>query len=170
MHLRFELQLGEGVKLPSELLTSIQSVLNATSHHFPKDQAGVSRLTVELVSAARIIELHGHYFDDPSVTDVITFPAEEGSVELVDGHALWMTLPADDHVERYLGDVAICVVVADEQATLAGNSLARELAFLSLHGALHLLGLDDHSDEERAEMLALQETILVAAEADVGPL
>jgi probable rRNA maturation factor len=101
-------------------------------------------LTLVLVDSDQICRLHLQFFDDPSPTDVITFPLGD------DGH---------------LGDIVICVSVARQQAHEAGHSLGREIAFLALHGLLHLSGHDDRDADARAAMLQLQERILLDFES-----
>jgi probable rRNA maturation factor len=54
----------------------------------------------------------------------------------------------------------VSVATANRQAGVYGHSLARELAFLSVHGFLHLLGYDHGSTEETARMEERQEVIL----------
>ena len=41
---------------------------------------------------------------------------------------------------------------AEEQAKDFGHSVKREMAFLAVHGMLHLLGYDRMEEEERLEM------------------
>lgn len=48
---------------------------------------------------------------------------------------------------RLLGDIAIGVGVARRQAKRAGHAYGEELRLLALHGLLHLLGYDHHSDD-----------------------
>jgi rRNA maturation RNase YbeY len=58
----------------------------------------------------------------------------------------------------------ICVSQAQEQADELGHSLKRELAFLFVHGLLHLLGYDHEvSEDEERIMFDLQDQVLVAA-------
>lgn len=51
-----------------------------------------------------------------------------------------------------LGDVVISVPTARRQARMHGHSLAQEIEWLFLHGTLHLLGYDDETEEQAAEM------------------
>jgi probable rRNA maturation factor len=81
------------------------------------------------------------------VTDVLTFPAWEGDALLC---------PPDG----YLGDIAICYERAVEQAEEYGHSLERELAFLAVHGALHLLEYDHMEPADEQRMMQKQEEIL----------
>lgn len=102
---------------------------------------------VLLATGARIRELNRAYRRIDRVTDVLTFPAWEGEA---------IAAPPDG----YLGDIAICVDRAKEQAEAFGHSLAREYAFLAVHGTLHLLGYDHVQPEEEARMRSKQQKIL----------
>ena len=50
-----------------------------------------------------------------------------------------------------------------EQAQSYGHSEAREIAFLAVHGYLHVKGYDHHTEEEEKIMFEKQETILTKA-------
>ena len=54
-----------------------------------------------------------------------------------------------------LGDIAISVPQAARQARRQGHSLAREVAFLAAHGALHLVGYEDETPAGYREMVRL---------------
>lgn len=62
--------------------------------------------------------------------------------------------------DAFLGDIAISVDRARLQADEYGHSIERELAFLTIHGMLHLLGFDHILKEDEEEMIALQDQIL----------
>lgn len=62
----------------------------------------------------------------------------------------------------FLGDIVICVPRALEQAASFGHSAEREMAFLTVHGVLHLLGYDHEKPGKEEEMQEKQEQILQA--------
>jgi probable rRNA maturation factor len=82
-------------------------------------------------------------------TDVLSFPAGDA-------------MPGMDKagMDRYLGDIAISVTSAAGQAVAAGHTLQAELQLLTVHGVLHLLGLDHVEPAEKAEMWAAQAAVL----------
>lgn len=98
------------------------------------------------VDSDTIHEINRNYRHVDRVTDVISFALEDNET---------ITL---DH--RVLGDIYICVERAEEQAKEYGHSFLRELAFLSIHGLLHLLGYDHMEKEEEKIMFSKQEDIL----------
>jgi probable rRNA maturation factor len=59
-----------------------------------------------------------------------------------------------------LGDVVISVEKAIEQAKEYGHSLQRELAYLTVHGILHLLGYDHLEEKDKSKMRSREEEIL----------
>jgi probable rRNA maturation factor len=85
-------------------------------------------------------------------TDVLSFPLTD--YEAVD-------FPVADEPAASLGDIVLSLERADEQAREFGHSFEREVAFLTVHSMLHLLGYDHvNSDEEDAEMRRRQREIL----------
>lgn len=80
-------------------------------------------------------------------TDVISFALEDNQ-----------DFPDLDY--RILGDIYISLDKVREQSKAYGHSFLRELAFLSVHGFLHLLGYDHMSEEDEKEMFSRQELIL----------
>ncbi|HWP22132.1 MAG TPA: rRNA maturation RNase YbeY [Candidatus Cryosericum sp.] len=102
---------------------------------------------VLITDAEEIQSLNRTYRNIDRVTDVLTFPAWEGEAILC---------PKDE----YLGDIAICYERAVEQAEEYNHSLERELAFLAVHGSLHLMGYDHMTSEDEEKMFGKQEEIL----------
>ena len=80
-------------------------------------------------------------------TDVITFALEDGENVNLES---W----------RMLGDIYISIDKATEQAEEYGHSFLRELAFLTIHGFLHLLGYDHMNEDDEKIMFKEQEVIL----------
>jgi probable rRNA maturation factor len=101
-------------------------------------------MTVRLADSAEISHLHSAFFGEETDTDVMSFPFGDN---MVAGGG-------------YLGDVAISLSVARDQAVEQGHTTQREILFLGAHGLLHLLGYDDTSDAERDAMLGLQSKLL----------
>ena len=87
-------------------------------------------VVVLLADDDRIQALNREFRGRDEATDVLTFPSGEG---------------AD-------GDLAIAVPYAARQAARRGVPLDTELAYLAIHGALHLCGLDDATEDEADEM------------------
>ncbi len=65
-----------------------------------------------------------------------------------------LTFPGPDFPGAPLGDVAISLETARRQAAARGIPPETETAYLAIHAALHLAGLRDETDEERARMQA----------------
>ena len=96
-------------------------------------------------------------------TDVLSFPA----LEFDENYNLTEEISDYDYDPEleavYLGDMVLCADVAREQAEEYGHSLKREVAFLTAHSMLHLLGYDHMEPEEEAEMFRRQKEILIQA-------
>lgn len=112
-----------------------------------------SVVTVRLTDDDEVRELNRTFRGIDEPTDVLTFPAPQGSPGL----------------DGILGDIAISVPYAERQAGLRGVSADQEIGLLALHGALHLLGLDDDSDEDRAAMQAEMARLCPAAGLPIDP-
>lgn len=86
-----------------------------------------------LLEKDEMARLHGEFCGDPSPTDVITF---------------------------HHGEILICPEVAAEQGSAWKKSLEDEVLLYGIHGMLHLLGFDDHTDADYDRMAAEQERVL----------
>lgn len=63
-------------------------------------------------------------------------------------------------VDDYLGDIAISMERAQQQADEIGQSLEREVAFLTAHAMLHLFGYDHETEQEEQVMRGRQRKIM----------
>ncbi|HMB55948.1 MAG TPA: rRNA maturation RNase YbeY [Arenimonas sp.] len=102
-------------------------------------------LAIRLVDTKEGRSLNRHYRGKDYATNVLSFPAE-----LPEG----VTLPL-------LGDLVICAPVVAREAREQGKLLAAHYAHLTIHGVLHLLGLD-HEDDREAEAMELLERQILA--------
>jgi probable rRNA maturation factor len=101
------------------------------------------RVTVALVSDARVRRLNRDYRGKDYATDVLSFPASRPSGSRRPGNAAMRRPAAGD---RFLGDIVIARGVARRQARAIGHAERTELRVLALHGLLHLLGYDHEQD------------------------
>lgn len=105
-------------------------------------------LSLLLVDEETIAALNHHHLGESGPTDVLAFPIDEPGE----------TPPG---VPAVLGDVVLCPTVAERQARGAGaRSTQDELRLLTVHGILHLLGLDHAEPDEEREMTALTDRLL----------
>lgn len=130
-------------------------VVEALAPDFDPDDVEIGLTLVDDDSMAR---LNDEYRAVDGPTDVLSFPmwTREQLSE--------MRLVPDKYPERplLLGDVVISLETARRQADEYGHSFGRELAFLLVHGVLHLLGYEHDNDQSRAEMRKREEAVLAA--------
>jgi probable rRNA maturation factor len=119
-------------------------------------------LAVSLVDEERMTELHVQWMDEPGPTDVMAFPMDELDVRSARATGRPLDARPTEEDPLVLGDVVLCPSVAERQAQEAGHSTADELALLTTHGVLHLLGYDHAEAEEHAEMFDLQGELLAS--------
>lgn len=113
-------------------------------------------VVVSLVSDERIQELNRDYRDKDATTDVLSFAIQESDEE----EPMILFEEDDDVPIEPLGDIIISIPTAIRQAEEYGHGLQRELAFLAVHGFLHLIGYDHLTEEDEEEMFGRQESIL----------
>lgn len=114
--------------------------------------------SVTFVSKTVIKKINKEYRNIDSFTDVISFAFLDDKKEIIKSS----NLPID------LGEIYICYTVAKENAKKYNNSINRELCFLFVHGLLHLLGYDHHTEDEEKIMFRLQDIILPPVEEKNG--
>jgi probable rRNA maturation factor len=97
------------------------------------DLAQLEEIEISFVSDEDISRVHGEFLNDPTPTDIITFPH---------------------------GEILISLDTAARQAADHGETFERETGLYLIHGLLHLAGWNDHEPNERDEMHRLQAKIL----------
>jgi len=95
-------------------------------------------VSVAFVDNKKIKELNNQYRNKNEATDVLSFPMDN----------------------EILGDIIISVERAVAQAEEYGHSVKRELAYLTVHGILHLFGYDHHNKDEKDQMRQKEERVL----------
>ena len=97
-------------------------------------------------------------------TDVLSFPMVDyemagdfSHLDTLEAQNMYFNLESG---ELLLGDIVISVERAKEQAKEYGHSLKREMAFLTAHSMLHLMGYDHMEEKEAEEMQEHQRRIL----------
>lgn len=110
-----------------------------------------AEVDVTLVNDEQIKEYNCEYRNIDKSTDVLSFPLGE--------NGKYDANPETNN--KMLGDIVISVDHAFSQGELYGHGLRREIAYLTVHSMLHLLGYD-HVDEgvEKAKMREKEEVIL----------
>jgi len=105
-------------------------------------------LAIRLVDAREGRSLNRHYRGKDYATNVLSFPAD-----LPEG----ITLPLP-----LLGDLVICAPVVAREAREQGKLPASHFAHLTIHGVLHLLGLDHDNEREAEAMEQIERDILAS--------
>ena len=117
-------------------------------------------MSVSVVDEQQIAQLNKEFRNIDSVTDVLSFPTLDNPCQGVLNLQDFASDVNPDTGLLNVGDVVICLERAKQQATDYGHSLTREMAFLVLHGLLHLLGYDHVQKDDEQKMFAVQDEIL----------
>lgn len=108
-----------------------------------------------LVDEDTIAALNQQHMGTDGPTDVLAFPIDEPGETPPDQPAV-------------LGDVVLCPAVCAAQAPRYSRSEHEELQVLTVHGLLHLLGMDHADPVEEAEMFGLTDQLLAAYRTGAG--
>ncbi len=99
--------------------------------------SGLDEVEISVVSDDVIRDVHARFLNDPTATDVITFPHGDG-----------------------IGEIIVSFDTAIRQASEFGEPVFRELFRYMVHGLLHLHGYIDTEPEERERMFSCQEPLV----------
>ncbi len=127
-------------QIPRDLLSkACQHTLDA----YDKSNCDVS-LVISNDQLLHELNLQYRGMDKP--TDVLSFSliSEDDSMSF-----------ANELPNMELGEIYISYQTAQRQAINAGHSVENEIVFLAVHGVLHLLGYNDDTEDELAEMMRL---------------
>ena len=137
------------IKLPSGTRLLIRKACTATL--IEEKFEGLAEVEVSFVDDSQIRELNSKFRNIDSSTDVLSFPLGENGI--------YDTNPETG--AKQLGDIVISLEHALDQADTYGHGLEREMAYLTVHSMLHLLGYDHvNGGLEQAIMREKEELIL----------
>jgi len=137
------------VKIPTGIRLLIRRCCQATLQ--TEGFTEPAEVSVSFISNEEIQRLNKQFRNVDKVTDVLSFPLGENGVYDRD----------PDTGALQLGDVVINMQKAEEQAAYYGHSLQREVAYLTVHSMLHLLGYDHvNGGLEQVRMREREETVL----------
>ncbi len=124
----------------------LQEGIRETLRRFDTASADVS---VAVVSDSEIAELHEKYMNIKGATDVLTFDLAEKRHRGANGR----------HVE---GEIVVSADTAKRRAEERAHPVGAELALYVVHGTLHLLGMDDVTEQQAMKMHEMEDEILAA--------
>jgi probable rRNA maturation factor len=116
-------------EFPEELLE------RAVRHLLKQDKVLRAEISVAIVNDPTIHQLNRQFLEHDYPTDVLTFPLES---------------PEENGL--LAGEVIVSWDTAKRNAEELGLSAEGELLLYVVHGTLHLLGFDDHEEEDAAAM------------------
>ncbi|WP_223417991.1 rRNA maturation RNase YbeY [Anaerococcus murdochii] len=105
-------------------------------------------VSLSIVDKETIHKLNKDYRNVDRETDVLSFPLDEEGFDN-EGNPLIL-----------LGDIVICLDVAEDQAVDFGHSLEREIMYLICHSTLHLLGYDHIEEGDKKVMRSKEKEVM----------
>lgn len=136
----------------------LQEAIKAT---LIRHKAPTAQISVALVDDAEMAELNRRHLNHQGPTDVLAF-------DLRDDGVARLAHQNDSHCGRLEGEIVISVDTAAREARRRGHGIDAEAALYVVHGVLHLLGYDDHVEQDAARMHAVEDEIL--SSLGMGPV
>jgi probable rRNA maturation factor len=151
----------EKVEILESYEALISKVINGTLEEEEIDRE--VQISVIFVDNEEIHKINKEFRNVDRPTDVLSFPMLEysaGKVYKEQYKGFVFEKSFFDEGELILGDMAISLEQTLEQSKEYGHSFERELAYLTVHSILHLLGYDHMEKLEKSKMRAREEIIL----------
>ena len=144
MHI--QISYDDGIAKDANIEEVIQKVCDEVSRVYGLED---DELSILLCDNKKIQELNKEYRGIDRPTDVLSFALNEGD-----------DYEGSEEEHHLLGDMILSLERAHEQAIEYGHSFERELAYLTTHSCLHILGYDHMTDEDKKEMRTEEEFVL----------
>ena len=113
-----------------------------------------AELALRIVNAAEGRALNSEFRGKDYATNVLTFVYHEAKGKV--------------HATTLLGDIVLCAPIVAREAREQGKPLIAHYAHLTVHGALHLAGLD-HESTKDAKVMESREVAILAALGYANP-
>lgn len=141
----------KAIKLPTgiRLLVRKSCVATLGEEKFGFD----AEVNVTFVDDIEIKRMNSEFRNIDNSTDVLSFPLGENGIYDIN----------PETGAKMLGDVVISVEHAFAQADLYGHGIEREIAFLTVHSMLHLLGYDHVEGGMQAVRMREKEEIILSS-------
>lgn len=137
------------IKIPTGVRMLVRRCCNAVLRQ--ENFEGSAEISVTFVNNEQIHKLNLEHRNIDRETDVLSFPLGENGVYDIN----------HDTGAKMLGDIVISIEKAFAQAEEYGHPLQREIAFLTVHSLLHLLGYDhENGGLEAVRMREKEESVL----------
>ncbi|MBE6638735.1 MAG: rRNA maturation RNase YbeY [Ruminococcaceae bacterium] len=133
------------IKITPALRGLITRAVNAALKAEEFDRGAEVSVTMVSKEEIHALNLEQRGVDRP--TDVLSFPMFDEDF--------------DNDELAVLGDIVLCPEKAKEQSEEFGHSFEREIAFLTVHSTLHLLGYDHETSEEDDRIMRQKQTNIV---------
>lgn len=114
-------------------------------------------LGLRFVESNEMTRLNQQHMGENCPTDVLAFPLDGNPLHHPDCPA-HHAVPSANPGDVLIGDVVVC----PNYAAAATNNLDQELELLVVHGVLHVLGYDHHTDLD-AQLMRTREQQLLAS-------
>ena len=117
----------------------------ATSTEINKNQNHhYTDVNIAIVDSNKIQQLNSEFRHIDKPTNVLSFPCT----------------PFPGEIETFLGDIAICASIVNDEALSQGKKTEAHWAHLTVHAILHLLGHDHENEADASKMENLEIHIL----------
>ncbi len=143
----------EKILLTYRLKMLVRAAVEATLDY--EQYGNPCEVSVTFTDNKEIHELNKKFRNVDKPTDVLSFPLFDYEGEGEE--------PPVDEMLGMLGDIVLSLEQAEAQAEEFGHSFEREVAFLTVHSMLHLLGYDHETSEEDDEDMRRRQTVIVAS-------
>jgi probable rRNA maturation factor len=136
------------VKIPTGIRMLIRRCCNAVLRM--EKFEGSAEISVSFVDNEAIQKLNKLHRNINSSTDVLSFPmGENGEYDI-----------NKETNAKMLGDIVLSIEKVEEQAKAYNHSFQREIAYLTAHSMLHLLGYDHENSLDKVRMREKEEFIM----------